>query len=189
MSEPASPASSAIRTAQDALRRGDRQVARRWAQQAAALSPEREEAWLILAATAGPRASVAYLKKALEINPHSTRARKGMRWAIRRVRRATPPQPRPIITPPRSPQSYTLQRQVWLPWVALLLIALAGLLVGFRSPNLSLNFFKRRSPGYCANWRHQGDPHANAYCHFHTHADLHPDSNFHPHTYTHSDAH
>lgn len=140
MSEPPSPASRAIGAARDALRQGDRQAARRWAHQAAVLSPDREEPWLILAALAGPQASVAYLKRALEINPRSQRARKGMRWAIRRVRSARPPQQRPIITPPRSPQALTLQRQVLLPWVAILLIAIAGLLVGFRSSGLSLDF-------------------------------------------------
>lgn len=146
MSEPPDPASRAIRAAQNALRRGDRRAARRWAQQAVTLSPGREEPWLILAALAGPRASLAYLNKALEVNPQSERARRGMRWAIQRIRRSEPPVHRPVITPPRSPQSFVVQRQVWLPWIALFLIAIAGLLVGFKSSDFSLNFSNDEPP-------------------------------------------
>jgi lipoprotein-anchoring transpeptidase ErfK/SrfK len=49
-------------------------------------NPDREEAWLVLAAIATPRASINYLKRALEINPGSIHARKGMHWAIQRLR-------------------------------------------------------------------------------------------------------
>ena len=55
--------------AQQAMQRGDRQAARRWAEQAVALAPDSEEPWLFLAALASPRASVNYLERALKINP------------------------------------------------------------------------------------------------------------------------
>ncbi|MBN1668284.1 MAG: hypothetical protein JW862_14420, partial [Anaerolineales bacterium] len=86
--------SQAILQAQQALQRKDRRAARRWAEQAAALDPAQEAPWLILAALASPRASLAYLQRALQINPASQRARKGMHWAIRRYRQSAPP-PRP----------------------------------------------------------------------------------------------
>jgi hypothetical protein len=76
----------AIEEAQKALRAHDKALARRYAVQAAQLAPELEEAWLMLAALASPRASVAYLEKALQINPKSERAHKGMAWAVKRLR-------------------------------------------------------------------------------------------------------
>lgn len=72
--------------AQQALQRGDRQAARRWAEKSIELAPDAEEPWLILAALANPRASVKYLEQALKINPQSQRARKGMHWAAGRLR-------------------------------------------------------------------------------------------------------
>jgi lipoprotein-anchoring transpeptidase ErfK/SrfK len=71
--------------AQQALQRGDRPAARRWAEKAVALVPDSEEPWLILAAVASPRASVNYLERALRINPQSQRANKGMQWAMKRL--------------------------------------------------------------------------------------------------------
>ena len=74
--------------ARQAMERGNRQDARRWAERTAALDPGQEEPWLILASLASPRASVAYLEQALKINPQSERARKGMHWAVERLREA-----------------------------------------------------------------------------------------------------
>ena len=73
--------------AQQAMQRGDRKAARVYAEQAVALAPDSEDPWLTLAALSSPRASVEYLERALKINPHSPRARKGMHWAIERLRR------------------------------------------------------------------------------------------------------
>ena len=77
--------SQAIQNSQKAIKSGQKLVARHWAEQAAALAPEREEPWLLMAAVAHPLASVGYLNQALKINPHSTRALTGMQWAIKRV--------------------------------------------------------------------------------------------------------
>ncbi len=82
-------AQQALLTAQQAVRQGDRQTARRCAEIAASLSPDLEEPWLILAAVGSPRASVEYLERALQINPQSERARAGMHWAVDRLRRET----------------------------------------------------------------------------------------------------
>lgn len=80
-------AQQALIGAQQAVRMGDRQTARRCAEIAASLSPDLEEPWLILAAVGSPRASVEYLERALQINPRSERARLGMHWAVDRLRR------------------------------------------------------------------------------------------------------
>ena len=71
--------------AQQALQRGERHTARRWAERAVEMMPDSEEAWLILAAVASPRASMEYLQKALAINPNSQRAQKGLAWAKERL--------------------------------------------------------------------------------------------------------
>ena len=87
MSNDFDSAQQALLNAQQAVRQGDRQTARRCAEIAASLSPDLEEPWLILAAVGSPRASVEYLERALRINPHSERARLGMHWAVDRLRR------------------------------------------------------------------------------------------------------
>ena len=68
--------------AREVLRRGDKQSARQLGGQAALLAPDMEDAWLVLAASApNPHVALAYARKALEINPQSTRARRGVEWA------------------------------------------------------------------------------------------------------------
>lgn len=78
----------AIQNAQFALQRGQTTEARRLALQAVEYDPTFEDPWLILATLSSPRASVAYLQRALEINPHSERATKGMQWALDRLSKA-----------------------------------------------------------------------------------------------------
>lgn len=75
----------AIQNAQFALQKKQFVEARRLAMEAVRLDPDFEDPWLILAVLSSPEASVAYLQKALEINPHSERATKGMQWALERL--------------------------------------------------------------------------------------------------------
>jgi lipoprotein-anchoring transpeptidase ErfK/SrfK len=93
----------AIKAARQAQLRGDKLAARRYAEEAARLAPELEESWLMLAAVASPRASVAYLERALSINPGSERAQKGMAWATRRLRESQSPATAPL--PPAAASS------------------------------------------------------------------------------------
>ncbi len=93
----------ALEKSQLSLNAGDKRTARTFAEQAAMLAPDLEEVWLMLAALASPRASVAYLKKALEINPNSERGLKGLRWAEKRVLAEQPaPASQPSVAPVRS---------------------------------------------------------------------------------------
>lgn len=117
----------AIQNAQFALQKKQFVEARRLAMEAIQLDPNFEDPWLILATLSSPNASVAYLKRALEINPNSQRATKGMQWALERLSRATsrdevykkssattqpveqnpqPPQPpkATVVPPPLPPQ-------------------------------------------------------------------------------------
>jgi lipoprotein-anchoring transpeptidase ErfK/SrfK len=74
-----------IEAAQQAMKQGEYITARQLAAQAAQSAPELEEVWLIMAALASPRGSVAFLQKALGINPQSERAQKGLLWAQKRL--------------------------------------------------------------------------------------------------------
>jgi lipoprotein-anchoring transpeptidase ErfK/SrfK len=78
----------AVQKAMQALQQQHRREARRWAEQGARIDPTNEEAWLVLAALATPEASLFYLNKALELNPNSQQARKGMHWAVQRLRKS-----------------------------------------------------------------------------------------------------
>ena len=91
-----------VEEAGKALKSGDRNTARRLAAQAAGLAPELEEVWLMMAALASPRASLEYLRKALQINPDSWRAQKGLAWARESLRKEQTGQagsPLPSIPP------------------------------------------------------------------------------------------
>lgn len=77
----------ALQQAQQALKAGDKPSARHFAEQAVRAAPELEEPWLMMAALASPRASVEYLQRALQINPASERAQKGMAWAMERLKK------------------------------------------------------------------------------------------------------
>ncbi len=122
----------AIHQAVAALQRGERTLARRWATRATELDPQSEEGWLLLAAVASPRASVFYLNRALRINPHSQRARRGLAWAVQRLSKETPTPPSPSQPPPTTtitaraiplpdPQP---RRRIWAPLVVALLAML-----------------------------------------------------------------
>jgi lipoprotein-anchoring transpeptidase ErfK/SrfK len=85
-----------IEQARQAMKQGDKHAARRLAEQAARRAPELEEPWLLLAALAPPRASMAYLERALQINPRSEHAQKGMAWARERLRQEASKPGRPV---------------------------------------------------------------------------------------------
>ncbi len=76
----------ALENARISYHRGDHYHTRYWARVAAEIDPNIEEPWLWLAAVSTPKASVAYLQKALAVNPQSKRARAGMHWAVKRLR-------------------------------------------------------------------------------------------------------
>jgi lipoprotein-anchoring transpeptidase ErfK/SrfK len=126
-----------IKLARQALKSGDRRAARRWAEKAASSSPHQEEPWLILAAFASPRASLEYLKHALEINPESRRARKGMHWAIQRYRQIPQKSQRPP-QPPELPESSIWRRRTTLYIYAIILFAVfVGGIVWFGTPTFT----------------------------------------------------
>ncbi len=136
----------ALKSAYQALKAGQNRIARRWAQQAVAILPEKEEPWLLLASVASPKASVHYLEEALRINPESERARKGMEWAAKRLYAETvsieatrptpvaPPapkvdRPKPVIQAQVQAEDHVKKRSLFMPVsavAALIVILVAG---------------------------------------------------------------
>ncbi len=107
-----------------AMHRGHKHAARRLAAEAAALAPQWEDPWLLLAALAqSPRASVGYLNRALEINPRSRRARKGMAWAAKRLRER---QTATVKVAPPRPEALARWRLGLLPLLAVVMLVFAG---------------------------------------------------------------
>jgi multiple sugar transport system permease protein len=127
------PASQALKQAYAALNQGDNHTARYWAQVTLTMVPNMEDPWLILAAVAKPRASLVYLKQALEINPNSPRARAGLEWAKQRQSDAdTQPVRRKAVAAipaaPASPAALVVAQTPGLASVAV--VPAAGVLAG-----------------------------------------------------------
>ncbi|MEA3351471.1 MAG: L,D-transpeptidase [Chloroflexota bacterium] len=133
-------AQSALQQAKQALQREDRRSARHWAERAVSLAPDREEPWLFLAAIASPRASLAYLQQALDLNPKSEFARRGMHWAIQRWRDQPPAPPlaRKTMAVDISPTVLTRSQPTVWPWILILLIVATGFFFWARPPALAL---------------------------------------------------
>jgi lipoprotein-anchoring transpeptidase ErfK/SrfK len=99
-------AAKALQLSQQAQLKGDKRAARRYAEEAVRQAPDWEDPWLMLAALAEPRASVAYIERALKINPQSEPARQAMQWAALRAQESQPrpqPSPAPFVAPLVSP--------------------------------------------------------------------------------------
>jgi lipoprotein-anchoring transpeptidase ErfK/SrfK len=96
----------AVAKAREALRIGDRAEALVWAERAAELAPGTEDPWLLLTALASPQDGLEYAKKALEINPDSPRARKGLDWALEQLgQKPAARTPARLNTPQNNPFS------------------------------------------------------------------------------------
>ncbi len=130
-------AQQAIQNAQTALQQGNKRAARRWAEKAVALAPEREEPWLLLAALATPKASLAYLNQALAINPQSRKARQGMHWAIQRYRKSPQPQKQVQIVTEIGPEAFIRPRPAPVAWLMVIFILLASLGLWLSTPMIS----------------------------------------------------
>jgi lipoprotein-anchoring transpeptidase ErfK/SrfK len=91
-----------LEQAQVALKNGDKLAARQLAAQAAGLAPELEEVWLMMAALAQPRASLEYLRRALQINPASLRAQQGLARAEENLRKEPAEKAPPCPVPARA---------------------------------------------------------------------------------------
>ena len=141
-SDPSTQAQFLLKKAVAALRLKDRRTAALYASQAVQLNPGLEEGWLILAAIAPPDASLEYLKKALNINPTSQRARAGMRWALQRQREQRRQQ---YMRPPLSSISDTTRLKVVHPIIPTAVADTAPILVRAR-PAVVRRVVKKKAP-------------------------------------------
>jgi lipoprotein-anchoring transpeptidase ErfK/SrfK len=145
MKPAADPYQDNVRAAYRALRTGHRREARRFAEQAAALRPDSEEPWLLLAAITNPEASVNYLNQALTVNPSSQRAREGMHWAIQRLRENPRPLRHPHVTvQPPTPASLVRSTSLlsgrWFPTILLTILVAVGLIAWVAKPGITRAF-------------------------------------------------
>jgi lipoprotein-anchoring transpeptidase ErfK/SrfK len=154
MNDNADPLQKALENARISYHQGNHSNTRYWAQLAAKINPNIEEPWLWLAAVSSPRASVAYLQKALSINPQSIRARQAMHWAVKRVRlEPTPKYPTIVSTQPLSvsakaraisvaPQKSHLRPHLWVGIMVLLAVISSALVSPALGFYINTFFFK-----------------------------------------------
>jgi lipoprotein-anchoring transpeptidase ErfK/SrfK len=99
-----------FKEARSSLERGDKAKARHLARQVVKLAPKQEAPWLLLAATAKPKASIGYLKQALAINPKSTRAKQALRWANKQEKQVSQSESASAASPVEGTGERTLPR-------------------------------------------------------------------------------
>jgi lipoprotein-anchoring transpeptidase ErfK/SrfK len=121
-------AQQALAYAHKALKAGDKPLARQWASHAASLAPENEEPWVMLASLANPRASLEYLQRALEINPHSESAKRSLQWAERRIKASRlPAKPKVVQEAKRAEAVQVKKRFLFLPIALGMMVIVLGL--------------------------------------------------------------
>ena len=120
-----------------AARAGQKMRARHYLRQSIVLDDGVEEGWLWLAGVAAtPQESIACLRRALAINPHSRHARVGLRWAQQQLKQGSthiqsPAKAASLVEPSGTPASAPLRSFRWGYWVgAVLVVWLIVLLAG-----------------------------------------------------------
>ena len=148
MTDNAETLRNALENARISYHQGNHSKTRYWARLAASINPNIEEPWLWLAAVSSPRASIAYLEKALSINPHSQRARLGMHWAIKRVR-IQPIRQAQIVIPTNQPavparlparRKPAAKKHINYRWLAISLVLLVVITTALVSPAMGFYF-------------------------------------------------
>jgi lipoprotein-anchoring transpeptidase ErfK/SrfK len=123
-----------------ALRKGDRALARRIAQQVVSENFNALEGWLILAGLSNPKARLAYLEIAQGLDAEDPRVKAAIKWSRERMGEVTPGLDAedtreirgakvgttPQIRPPITTETH---RPVWL-WTIVGLVLMAALLLG-----------------------------------------------------------
>jgi len=123
---------------------GSRSAARRKAMDVLRLDPENEDAWLLLAATASPHASLAYLQHLLEINPLNPQAAAAMQWALSRQKSE------PALDASDTKPVRVRRRKAQNHWPVLLMILVFGF--GLTCLAAMLTQAALRSPAFQSAW-------------------------------------
>lgn len=120
--------SELTRHARAALKTGDKQKARSFAQQALRVDPQNHMAWMTLAvATPSPQAAMDYVQRAYRIRPDDPNVQKGLVWANRRL--ATEKKERAAHSEPveRVATPTEKRKRSFLPYLLITLILLLGI--------------------------------------------------------------
>jgi lipoprotein-anchoring transpeptidase ErfK/SrfK len=119
----------AIEKARQAVREGDREQAKHWAEYAAALGPDRDAAWVILGDVSDLAQRVKYYTKALEINPKNSAARQKLGQAVKALRSAQSRRKQKLTSQIHLgvPFKSTVRRKTSLKAALMLVIAAASL--------------------------------------------------------------
>ena len=123
-----------IQAAMQALKKGDRLRARRYAEQATVLAPQIEQPWLILGYLADSPSAQYYLERALQVDPTSQQALAALAWLKEKSVQKTEPAGLKIpgtstIAERRQPRSTIRRGLRFSAWLVLLtvLVCLAAL--------------------------------------------------------------
>ncbi len=113
--------------------------------------PANETALLWLAyLSEDPRASLAYIARALEANPRSPRALAALRWARNRLRASGAPSRTPVSP---GPQSADLAIPPWaILLVLVVILTLLFVLLGDHAVGLATRFLETPTPSPTATW-------------------------------------
>ena len=111
------------------VRSGDKSNAAHWCRIALELDPNNVDAWLMLGGLSKHKASLAYIKQALELAPNNETARKAMHWAIEEERKrhySNISQQRVFRIQKQARRNLVNKRPAIVPW----LIILAAVIIG-----------------------------------------------------------
>ncbi len=127
-----------INQALEALTAGDKYQARSLAEKAIKINPRHEIPWLVLAAISPPEASLRFANEALKHNPKSIRARKAIRWALRRQRQKRSVTARRIIVNRHLQlKSFRKKRSFLAPYGLLIAVALSFAYLWLSNPAIT----------------------------------------------------
>jgi len=114
-----------IAQAKEALKRGQRTLARRLAQRIVAENPDNVEGWLLLGGLSQPKASLAYIQIAVDLAPADPQVQKALDWARRRIEGVFT-KSRTRIHPPIAAETHS---PIWL-WTFIFIAVLALIFYG-----------------------------------------------------------
>ena len=136
MTEQGNSAGALIHQSKQAILAGDPGLARQLAEQARQISPDNNDAKLILAGLSDPETSTHLLRELLDTDPKNPYVYKAMRWASEQTRKETAAQWAPATLPeitavetPVSGPKVIPQRKKRPAWAVIGLILLAGLVI------------------------------------------------------------
>jgi len=136
-----------IEKAKSALRNKDKEKAHEYAQAAVKLNAENEEGWLVLASISKPEESIKFLNRALEINPQSKKARTGMRWAVKRLRKNQQDTTDHIKTTPKKKKEKREFSNRWAISLFLSIVVIGSILMFcFGLPAVQAQSFVQKEP-------------------------------------------